>query len=66
MQAPVGFRPVVEVQADRQGNAAAQARSREADVDAALAASVFHTGGITIPDLKRYLRGQGIEVRDAA
>ena len=39
---------------------------READADAALAASVFHSGSIAIPDLKRYLRGQGIEVRDAA
>ena len=39
---------------------------READVDAALAAGVFHAGEIAIPDLKRYLRGQGIEVRDAA
>ena len=39
---------------------------READSDAALAASVFHSGSIAIPDLKRYLRGQGIEVRDAA
>ena len=38
----------------------------DADVDAALAASVFHTGKVAIPDLKRYLRGQGIEVRDAA
>jgi cyclase len=37
---------------------------READVDAALAASVFHSGAIAIPELKRYLRGQGIEVRD--
>ena len=35
----------------------------EADVDAALAASVFHAGDIAIPELKRYLRGQGIEVR---
>ena len=39
---------------------------READVDATLAASVFHAGEIAIPELKRYLRGQGIEVRDAA
>jgi imidazole glycerol-phosphate synthase subunit HisF len=39
---------------------------RDADADAALAASVFHSGSIAIPDLKRYLRGQGIEVRDAA
>jgi imidazole glycerol-phosphate synthase subunit HisF len=36
-----------------------------ADADAALAASVFHSGEIRIPDLKRYLRQQGIEVRDA-
>ncbi len=36
---------------------------READVDAALAASVFHSGAIAIPDLKRDLRAQGIEVR---
>jgi imidazole glycerol-phosphate synthase subunit HisF len=38
----------------------------QADVDAALAASVFHGGGIAIPELKRYLRGRSIEVRDAA
>ena len=31
--------------------------------DAALAASVFHFGEITIPDLKRYLRSEGINVR---
>ncbi len=36
---------------------------READVDAALAASVFHTSAIAIPDLKRALRAAGIEVR---
>ncbi len=30
---------------------------------AALAASVFHSGEITIPDLKRYLDRSGIEVR---
>ena len=35
----------------------------DADVDAALAASVFHSGAIAIPELKQYLRGQGIEVR---
>lgn len=34
-----------------------------ADVDAALAASVFHTGAIAIADLKNHLAGQGIEVR---
>ncbi|UTA52703.1 imidazole glycerol phosphate synthase subunit HisF [Lysobacter soli] len=38
----------------------------EADVDAALAASVFHSGAVRIPELKRHLRGQGIEVRDVA
>jgi cyclase len=36
---------------------------RKARVDGALAASVFHTGSIAIPDLKRFLRGRGIEVR---
>lgn len=39
---------------------------READVDAALAASVFHTGELPIPVLKKYLREQNIEVRDVA
>ena len=34
-----------------------------ADVDGALAASVFHSGEIAIPDLKRELTGQGISVR---
>jgi cyclase len=36
---------------------------RVAGVDAALAASVFHSGAIAIPDLKRGLRAAGIEVR---
>lgn len=36
---------------------------READVDGALAASVFHSGAIAIPDLKRYLLQQGLVVR---
>jgi len=35
----------------------------DADVDGALAASVFHSGAITIPALKRYLHGQGIPMR---
>jgi len=35
----------------------------EADVDGALAASVFHSGAIAIPDLKRHLRDQGVVVR---
>jgi imidazole glycerol-phosphate synthase subunit HisF len=36
---------------------------QSAHVDAALAASVFHSGEIAIPNLKRRLRGDGIEVR---
>ena len=36
---------------------------RDADVDAALAASVFHSGALAIPDLKQGLRDAGIEVR---
>lgn len=36
---------------------------RDADVDGALAASVFHSGAIAIPELKRALRAQGITVR---
>ncbi|MBB3227079.1 cyclase [Luteibacter sp. Sphag1AF] len=36
---------------------------RQADVDAALAASVFHSGDIAIPSLKQTLRDSGIEVR---
>ncbi len=35
----------------------------EADVDGALAASVFHSGAIAIPELKHYLDGQGVAVR---
>jgi cyclase len=34
-----------------------------AGVDGALAASVFHSGNIAIPDLKRFLRSQSIEIR---
>jgi cyclase len=36
---------------------------RDAHVDAALAASVFHSGAIVIGELKRQLRADGIEVR---
>ena len=39
---------------------------READCDAALAASVFHSGAIRIPALKRELQASGVEVRDVA
>jgi cyclase len=35
----------------------------EADVDGALAASVFHSGAIAIPQLKAWLRSQGVHVR---
>jgi imidazole glycerol-phosphate synthase subunit HisF len=38
---------------------------QEAQVDGALAASVFHSGSIAIADLKSYLRGRSIEVRPA-
>jgi cyclase len=34
-----------------------------ARVDGALAASVFHSGNIAIPDLKHYLHGQSVEIR---
>ena len=36
---------------------------RIAEVDGALAASVFHTGALAITDLKRHLRGASIEIR---
>jgi cyclase len=35
----------------------------EAHVDGALAASVFHSGAIAIPDLKGFLRSRHVEVR---
>lgn len=38
---------------------------RIADVDGALAASVFHSAEIDIRDLKRYLGGEGIDIRPA-
>ncbi|MGY4515711.1 imidazole glycerol phosphate synthase subunit HisF [Lysobacter sp. HA18] len=38
---------------------------RDADVDGALAASVFHSGTVRIPQLKRELAAAGIEVRRA-
>jgi len=37
---------------------------RDADVDGALAAGVFHDGTLAIPALKAYLRDERIEVRD--
>ena len=38
----------------------------QADVDGALAASVFHTRAIDLPALKRWLAGQGVSVRPPA
>lgn len=38
---------------------------READVDGALAATVFHSGAIAIPALKRELAAAGVVVREA-
>ncbi len=35
----------------------------DVDVDAALAASVFHSGAIPIPDLKLFLASNGVEIR---
>ena len=39
------------------------AEAFEAGADAALAASVFHFGEIPVPELKDYLRGEGVVVR---
>lgn len=36
---------------------------READVSAALAAGIFHSGAVTIADVKRAVRDAGLEVR---
>jgi cyclase len=36
---------------------------RSANVDGALAASVFHSGSLPIPTLKRFLREASIEIR---
>ena len=41
-----------------------EAAFREADVDGALAASVFHSGKVRIPELKAFLRERGVEVRN--
>lgn len=37
---------------------------QQADVDGALAASVFHSGVVPIPELKKALAAAGVEVRD--
>jgi len=36
---------------------------KQAHVDGALAASIFHKSVIAIPDLKRELKGRGIKIR---
>lgn len=63
-------RAVCDVPLVASGGAGTPAHFREvfaeADVDGALAASAFHSGRVAIPVLKGYLRGAGIEVRDAA
>ena len=60
-------RAVCEVPLVASGGAGEPAHFRavfeQADVDAALAASVFHSGLIAIPALKQSLREAGIEVR---
>ena len=60
-------RAVCQVPLIASGGAGAMHHFREvferADVDGALAASVFHTAAIPIPDLKRYLIGAAIPMR---
>jgi cyclase len=60
-------RPVCGVPLVASGGAGSMAHFaevfRSAGADAALAASVFHSGEIAIPALKRHLRSEGIEVR---
>jgi cyclase len=36
---------------------------QQTDIDGALAASVFHSGKIPVPELKAYLQAQSVEVR---
>jgi imidazole glycerol-phosphate synthase subunit HisF len=61
------LRPVCGVPLVASGGAGSMAHFtevfRSAGADAALAASVFHSGEIAIPALKRHLRSEGIEVR---
>jgi imidazole glycerol-phosphate synthase subunit HisF len=60
-------RAVCQVPLIASGGAGAMAHFKDAfeqaRVDGALAASVFHSAAIHIPDLKRYLRGAGVAVR---
>lgn len=43
----------------------AEVLGRKGGADAALAASLFHFGELTVPEVKRYLQKQGIPVRPA-
>jgi cyclase len=60
-------RAICQVPLIASGGAGAPEHFRDAfigaDVDGALAASVFHSGAIAIPALKHYLHGQGVAVR---
>ena len=60
-------RAICEVPLVASGGAGAVEHFRDAfdlaDADGALAASVFHSGAIAIPVLKRYLHEKGIQVR---
>jgi cyclase len=60
-------RAVCQVPLIASGGAGAPGHFRDAfvdaDVDGALAASVFHSGAIAIPALKRYLHEHGVPVR---
>lgn len=61
-------RPLCKVPLIASGGAGEMVHFRDAfvktDVDGALAASVFHKGIIAIPDLKNYLRNEGVAIRD--
>ena len=61
------IRPLCKVPLIASGGAGAPEHFRdvfiEAQVDGALAASVFHSGNIAIPDLKKYLKAESIEIR---
>ncbi|MDX1625034.1 MAG: imidazole glycerol phosphate synthase subunit HisF [Wenzhouxiangellaceae bacterium] len=61
------FRAVCDVPMIASGGAGSPEHFRDvfltADVDGALAATVFHSGRIAIPELKDWLAGQGIVVR---
>ena len=60
-------RAICQVPLIASGGAGEPAHFRDAfagaDVDGALAASVFHSGAIAIPELKRYLHSQGVSIR---